>query len=67
MWLSGTPILVDGKQVAEVMKHGNTYIIRNKRPNGTIGICFTATDKVAIIDELTKLYGSSWTKGNKCV
>lgn len=65
MWLNGTPILLDDKQVAEVIRQGNTYLIRNLRPNGTVGICFDSTDKTDITTFLTNLYGPGWTKGGR--
>ena len=67
MWLNGTPILINGSQVAEVVRDGSTLLIRNLRPNGTVGVCFSSTDKKEITDFLTNLYGSSWTKGVKNV
>ena len=65
MWLNGTPILVDGRQVAEVIKQGTTFLIRNLRPNGTVGVCFDSTDKKDITDQLTLMYGTEWTRGEK--
>ena len=65
MWLDGCPILVGDKQVAEVIRQSGKYVIRNLRPNGTIGICFDSSDKQAITDELTKMFGSDWTKGDR--
>lgn len=65
MWLNGTPILVDNIQVAEVIRQGNRLLIRNLRPNGTVGVCFDSTDKKDITDQLTLMYGTEWTRGEK--
>lgn len=65
MWLNGTPILVDSVQVAEVIRQGNRLLIRNLRPNRTVGVCFDSTDKKDITDQLTLMYGTEWTRGEK--
>lgn len=44
-WLRGKPIYVDGVQIAEVLQSGAHYTIRNLRPNGTTGVCYTAYSK----------------------
>ena len=49
MWTNGKPIYIDGKQVAEVVQdrmYG--FMIRNIRPNGTIGICHTTKEKAEV-------------------
>lgn len=66
MWLNGTPILVDNKQVAEVIvtSAGSMFMIRNLRPNGTVGVCFTSPDKQKISDWLAENY-PGFTKGKR--
>ena len=47
MWIQDDPrgrVMVNGKQVAEVVTQGKKKIIRNLRPNGTVGVCFDAED-----------------------
>jgi hypothetical protein len=39
-WLGGKPIYLNGVQVCEILKN-QVFIIRNLRPNGTVGICYT--------------------------
>jgi len=57
MWLNGSKIMLNGNQVAEVIYSNGSFVIRNKRPNGTIGVCFTSTDgRDPITDFLTKTY-----------
>jgi hypothetical protein len=47
MWLNNDPrgrVMVKGVQVAEVVVSGGRKLIRNKRPNGTVGVCFDSED-----------------------
>ena len=67
MWLDGTPIIVDGKQVAEVLRQSVGFVIRNLRPNGTVGVCFFSPDKGEITNQLNSMYGPKWTKGDRNV
>lgn len=63
-WLGGIKIFVLNKQVAEVIKqpHAGEYIIRNARPNDTVGICFSSVVKRDITDWLDSNY-PGWVKG----
>ena len=41
-WLGGRPIYQNGVQVCEIIwSHPFPYMLRNLRPNGTVGVCFT--------------------------
>ena len=44
-WVGGSSILVNDIQVAEVLYQSGGYTIRNRRPNGTTGVCYTADSK----------------------
>jgi hypothetical protein len=55
-WLHGKPIYVDGFQIAEILRSAGHYIIRNLRPNGTTGVCYTANTK----DELRNWLDSNY-------
>jgi hypothetical protein len=39
-WCGGLPIYYNGTQVAEIVRSQGQHIIRNLRPNGTIGVCW---------------------------
>lgn len=55
----------NGTQVAEVFKDKTLgYTIRNLRPNGTVGICFSSQYQADIRPWLDKHY-PGWTKEPK--
>lgn len=65
MWLEGSPIYMGTEQIAEV-KPDKTfgYIIRNKRPNGTVGVCFSNASLTEIRDYLNINY-PGWRKDRR--
>lgn len=64
MWLGKNPIYKNNIQVAEVIKNQEQYHIRNLRPNGTVGICYSHWDLGKIREWLDFEY-PSWTKIKK--
>lgn len=39
-WLGGKAIYFHGVQTAEIVRSQGQLVVRNLRPNGTIGVCF---------------------------
>jgi len=67
MWTVGSssPIYLGKEQVAEIIKDKIFgYVIRNKRPNGTIGVCFSSADLADIRVWLDTTY-PGWKKDRR--
>lgn len=65
MWLSQIPqtqIYHNGAQVAEIIRDSTGYLIRNLRPNGTVGVCFSAAKLAEIAAWLDESY-PGWQPG----
>ena len=65
LWLGGSPVYLGNDQIAEI-KPDKTfgYIVRNLRPNGTVGVCFSNNSLVEIRDYLNTTY-PGWRKDRR--
>jgi hypothetical protein len=62
MWMNpSNPVFHNGSQVAEVLKIGADYTIRNLRPNGNVGVCFQSKNLADIRPWLDSNY-PGWKK-----
>ena len=64
-WSGGSPVYLGNEQIAEIKPDpAFGYLIRNKRPNVTIGVCYSNTDLTEIRAFLDITY-PGWRKDRR--
>ena len=69
MWLTDkNEVYLHGKKIAEVLlqplfkgQPGGLYVVRNLRPQGVVGVCFTSKDKERVGSWLNQSF-PGWKK-----